>query len=268
MNTKEFDYYLIESDENYLSPLLMNDDDVESGATAFLRRYKPIDENIVTHLVFNPPIPPKPDMTDYLNLNCRAVFSTKIRDVLKEISIKDFQLVPAIVKDPKGNEYSDYWIANTYRKYAFLDKDKSEYGSITSKGSWSMIKKMVVDEERMSKVLLADRNQFTIFDGNRNKYFRILLISSYESMKNHRDDIKNTLVKVRVYQSQLNDPNYGTRESPIPILYLEIPKYKNSPTYWMIEKTPEKYRETVYYYLAYIMPKDEFKQRFSNRTNN
>ena len=157
MNTKEFDYYLIESDENYLSPLLMNDDDVESGATAFLRRYKPIDENIVTHLVFNPPIPPKPDMTDYLNLNCRAVFSTKIRDVLKEISIKDFQLVPAIVKDPKGNEYSDYWIANTYRKYAFLDKDKSEYGSITSKGSWSMIKKMVVDEERMSKVLLADR---------------------------------------------------------------------------------------------------------------
>ena len=157
MNTKEFDYYLIESDENYLSPLLMNDDDVESGATAFLRRYKPIDENIVTHLVFNPPIPPKPDMTDYLNLNCRAVFSTKIRDVLKEISIKDFQLVPAIVKDPKGNEYSDYWIANTYRKYAFLDKDKSEYGSITSKGSWSMIKKMVIDEERMSKVLLEDR---------------------------------------------------------------------------------------------------------------
>jgi hypothetical protein len=104
----EFEYYLIESDGKYASPLLMNDDEVNSGGTAFLRRYTPIDENVVTHLVFNPPIPPKPDMTDYLDLNCRAVFSRKVRDVLKEMNIKDFQLVPAIIKDPKGNEYSEY----------------------------------------------------------------------------------------------------------------------------------------------------------------
>ncbi len=125
-----------------------------------------------------------------------------------------------------------------------------------------------LNKGRRSTMSSIENNQFTIFDGNRNKYFRILLISSYESMQNHSDDIKNTLVKVRVCQSQLNDPSYGTRENPIPVLYLDIPKYKQSPHYWMIEKTPEEYRKAVYYYLAYIMPKDEFKQRFSNRTNN
>lgn len=115
-----------------------------------------------------------------------------------------------------------------------------------------------------SKLSSVPNNYFTVYDSSRNKYFRILLISSAESMKIHRNDIKNTLVKVRVNQMQLNDPNYGTKENPIPVLYLEIPKYEKSPTYWMIKKTQEEYKEAVYYYLAYIMPKDEFKQRFSS----
>lgn len=32
----EFDYYLIEGDSNYASPLLMNDDEINSGGTTFL----------------------------------------------------------------------------------------------------------------------------------------------------------------------------------------------------------------------------------------
>jgi hypothetical protein len=157
MVTNEFDYYLIEGDGKYASPLLKNDDEINSGGTAFLRRYKPIDESIVTHLVFNPPIPKKPDMTDYLYLDCRAVFSKKVYDVLKNINIKDFQLVPSIVQDPKGNEYSEYWIANIYRKFTFLDKDKSKYMSITSQGNWSMIKSMIISQELMSQVPLEER---------------------------------------------------------------------------------------------------------------
>ncbi len=125
-----------------------------------------------------------------------------------------------------------------------------------------------LNKGRRSKLSSVPNNYFTIHDSNRNKYFRVLLIDSAESMQILRNDIRNKVVQIRVCQSQLNDPNYGTRENPIPILYLEIPKYKQSPHYWMIEKTPEEYRKTVYYYLAYIMPKDEFKQRFSNRTNN
>jgi hypothetical protein len=153
----EFDYYLIERDGNCMSPLLMNDDEMNSGGTMFLRRMERVAPDTTVHLVFNPPYPPKPDMTDYLFLQCRAVFSGKVCDVLKDIPIKDFQLVPAVIKDPQGNEYSDYWIAGIYREFAFLDKDKSEFDDITSDGCWSGIEKMVIDEAEMAKVPLEER---------------------------------------------------------------------------------------------------------------
>ena len=162
MNTNEFDYYLIESDDNFMSPLLMNDDEINSGGTMFLRRFQRVDEKTIVHLVFNPPIPPKPEMTDYLWLQSRAVFSKKICDVLKDVEIKDFQLVPAIIKGKNGEEYSDYWIAGIYRDFAFLDKDESEYSSIDEDtGCWSMIEKMVLNEEEMAKVPLTERLVYT-----------------------------------------------------------------------------------------------------------
>jgi hypothetical protein len=155
--SNEFEYYLIEGDNKFMSPLLMNDDKINSDGTMFLQRMGKVAPETVVHLVFNPPIPPKPDMTDYLWLQTRAVFSKKIYDVLKNIDIKDFQLVPAIIKDPKGKEYSEYWIANIYREFAFLDEAKSEFMSKNSKGRWSMIRKMVINEDEMAKVPLAER---------------------------------------------------------------------------------------------------------------
>ena len=157
MGTNEFDYYLIEGDNNFMSPLLMNDDGKNSGGTMFLRRMERVEEGTTIHLEFNPPIPPKPDMTDYLWLQCRAVFSKKVYDVLKGAAIKDFQLVPAIIKDTKDNEYADYWIAGIYRDFAFLDKDKSKFSRIDSSGRWKMIKSMVINQELMSEVPLEER---------------------------------------------------------------------------------------------------------------
>ncbi len=153
----EFDYYLIESAPNCQSPLLMNDDEINSGGTMFLRRMERVDTNKIIHLTFNPPFPPKPDMTDYLFLQCRAVFSKKIYDILKTVEIKAFQLVPALIKDPQGNEYSDYWIAGVYNEYAFLDKNNSKFSRIDSSGCWKMIKSMVIDQKLMSEVPLEER---------------------------------------------------------------------------------------------------------------
>jgi hypothetical protein len=157
----DFDYYLIGRDNKFMSPLLMNDDEINSGGTAFLRRLQKVDDKNTIHLVFNPPIPKKPDMTDYLWLTFGAVFSKKIYDVLKNIDIKDFQLVPAIIKDPKGKEYSDYWIAGVYKEYAFLDPNKSEVNLIRTEGRmagrWDGIKKMVIDEKEMAKISLEER---------------------------------------------------------------------------------------------------------------
>ncbi len=154
----EFDYYLIGRSGNFSSPLLMNDDDFDENGTMFLRELKKVDVNTPIHLTFNPPIPAKPDMTDYLWLSGgRAVFSKKIYDVLKTVDIKDFQLVPAVIKSNKGEEYSDYWIAGIYRDFAFLDKEESEFDSITSSGRWSGIDKMVISQELMSQVPLVER---------------------------------------------------------------------------------------------------------------
>lgn len=155
MNT--FDYYLIESDGAFDSPLLVNDDDTNPGGTMFLRRQKKVETETPVYLVYNPPIPQKPQMTDYLWLTNRAVFSQKIHDVLQHVPIKDFQLVPAVIKGKKDEEYTGYWIANIYREFAFLDKNASIYDSVTSKGRWSGIDKMVIDKELMSEVPLEDR---------------------------------------------------------------------------------------------------------------
>lgn len=157
MVTNEFEYYLIESDYNYMSPLLRNDDYKNSGGTTFLDEMIKIDLKKPIFLVFNSPIPPKPEMTDYLDLECRAVFSKKIYDVLKDIEIKDFQLISAIITGNKGEEYKDYWIANIYKEFSLLDKDKSEYDSIMSDGQWNGVEKMVIDKELMAKIPLEER---------------------------------------------------------------------------------------------------------------
>jgi hypothetical protein len=157
MSENDFDYYLIGRDGNFTSPLLMNDDKKNSGATEFLDRMQEVDGKEPIYLVFNPPIPKKPAMTDYLYLQCRAVFSKKIYNVLKDTDIKDFQLVSSIITDNKGEEYSDYWIAGIYREFAFLDEAESEFFNTSSDGHWIGIEKMVINKELMSKVPLKDR---------------------------------------------------------------------------------------------------------------
>ena len=157
MATNEFDYYLIERDNNFMSPLLMNDDENNPGGTMFLRNMERVASETIVHLVFNPPYPPKPDMTDYLFLQCRSVFTRRIYDVLKDMAIKDFQLVPALIKDPQGNEYSDYWIVGVYKEFAFLDEENSEFDGVTSDGCWNGIEKMAIDKEKMAKIPLEDR---------------------------------------------------------------------------------------------------------------
>jgi hypothetical protein len=182
----EFDYYLIERDGNYMSPLLMDNDEINSDGTAFLRRMEMVAPETTIHLVFNPPIPPKPQMTDYLWLGYGAVFSKKIFDVLKDIAVKDFQLVPAIIKDPKGNEYSDYWIAGICREFAFLDPNKSDVHLIRTEGRmagrWDGIEKMVIDEAEMAKVPLEERLIYKCKEGSAYNFYHRSVVDAIMSV--------------------------------------------------------------------------------------
>lgn len=156
----EFEYYLLEADNgNY--PRLEVDDDFDDETNSSIFSYD--DEaaaDAVAHLKFG--YAEKGfTMPDYLWCDCRHVFSKKVYDELKNIAIKDFKLVPTIIKGKKGEEYTNYWAVNIYREYAFLDAEKSEVDHIHTEGRmagrWSGVDKMVLDEVAMAKVPLAER---------------------------------------------------------------------------------------------------------------
>ncbi|GHV35492.1 hypothetical protein FACS1894178_5150 [Bacteroidia bacterium] len=161
----EFDYYMVESDGAYQSPALMCDDDVDPEGIEYLYDMEKAAEGTVTHLTFRPPYPKKPQMVDYLFLTGRQVFSRKIYDVLKSQEIKGLQWVPAVIRGRKGEKYTDYWVANAYQEYAFLDPDKSDRkGSISADGRWAMINSMVFDNEKVLQVPLDERRVFMVHE--------------------------------------------------------------------------------------------------------
>lgn len=161
----DLDYYLLEVDNKYTAPLLVNDYDVDpEGIDIYSIESL---EKTLAHLTFNEPIPKTPQMVDYLHFECRAVFSKKICNAFKGTSVNGLQFIPTIITDEKGEEYKDYWIANVYNEYAFLDPEESERkGSINSRGRWSMIKRMVIDTSLIKKVpLLEERLVFVPTEG-------------------------------------------------------------------------------------------------------
>jgi hypothetical protein len=164
----EFDYYLIEFDGSYYSPLLMNDDANDPyGGMVYLSRSIKVEDDRVAYLTFNPPIPKKPQMVDYLHIQCRAAFSKKVYDVLKDKDIKGLQLIPAVIRGKKDEQYTDYWVANVYNEYAFLDIVESDWeGSINENGRWGMINAMVFDKELIAKVPLEERLLFVTHESS------------------------------------------------------------------------------------------------------
>ena len=75
-------------------------------------------------------------------------------------------------------------------------------------------------------------------------------------------------VEARVNRDESTAPGAGTLERPIPVLMWTLPGKEDRESYAEFWITEPQYRNGVYLYLAYIMPKDEFKRRFGDRTNN
>ena len=155
------DYYLIEEFGGYQSPMLGIDYDIHpdaKGCEYLMFGSMKGDENITAHLCFASPVPRKPQMVDYHFCECRQVFSKKIYDVFRDKEITGLQWISAIIEGKKGEKYTDYWIANAYQRYAFLDKEKSKYRSIDKQfGTWSGVDKMVINDELISQVPLEER---------------------------------------------------------------------------------------------------------------
>ena len=156
MTTNEFDYYLIEADNgNY--PSLEVDDDLNEGCNSNIFSYDKEALDGATACVKFGYVEKGFTMPDCLWCGSRQIFSKKIYDILKDVAIKDFKLIPTIIRGKKDEEYTDYWATNIYRDFAFLDKDKSKFSRIDSSGRWKMIKSMVINQELISQVPLEER---------------------------------------------------------------------------------------------------------------
>ena len=165
MTTNEFDYYLIQADKgNY--PHLEVDDDFNEGFNSEIFSYdREAPDGAEAHVKFRY-VEKGFTMPDYHWCSCRHIFSKKIYDVLKDVAIKDFKLVPTIIRGKKDEEYTDYWTANIFRKFAFLDEEKSEFDCKLSSGSWNGIEKMVINQELMSAVPLEERLIYIVKEGS------------------------------------------------------------------------------------------------------
>jgi hypothetical protein len=159
---KEFDYYFIGSTYPDNVPLLTVDDKIDAGSVAFLARSIIMPDNYIARVRFGAPVPAKPRLVDYFSLDGGdSVFSKKIYDALEPHTVKGLQLVPAIIRGKKDVEYKDFWVANVYQRMYSFDKDKSEYGRISSfTNTWADIESVVLDKELLLKTPLEDRLVF------------------------------------------------------------------------------------------------------------
>jgi hypothetical protein len=111
-------------------------------------------------------------------------------------------------------------------------------------------------------------NRIIFFSSEYGKYFSIILAGSKKATLVQFTAFANTvgdhLIVAKVNKSDMGNPDYGTEENPVPIFMFSIPKLEGRKSYERFAITEEQYKNAVYYYLAYMMPKKEFKTRFEN----
>ena len=101
-------------------------------------------------------------------------------------------------------------------------------------------------------------------DKNSNKYFQFMFVgrdTQWVLDALLRDGLQ---IDAKVNIHDLKNPIYGTLENPIPVMTWVLPRWQGNKDYENAKITDERYRSNVYYYLAYIMSKQEFKERFVN----
>lgn len=96
------------------------------------------------------------------------------------------------------------------------------------------------------------------------KYFNVMF---FNYMKTYGYNGKEVLL--RVNRDDMRNPEYGTKENPVPVLRMVGVKEsireeeKDFDTAYM----DTFYRKNVIRYLTYKMPKDEFERRFTSKGN-
>ena len=129
------------------------------------------------------------------------------------------------------------------------------------------------------KGIFGGSSNYTFQDEFTKRYYKIVRFDKYGKQFSlpQTGRIDNQELYVKVDPLQINNPSFGTKENPVLIFSYkgvnkqfttdirtdEIGKdgfYINKEV--LLSPTEEEYRYNVEQYLTYVMPKEEFKQRF------
>jgi len=157
MNTNEFEYYLIDRENNDNYPLLEQDDDCPSYQ--HIKEY--IENPEIMEFYLGDPVPRKPQMVDYHSMPY-SIVSEKIYNVLNNLKINGIQLIPSVITGKKKEKYDNYWYIHIYNRYAAMDRKNSRYNWVESIKVANPIMKLFLDNKYLKTISLEDRLVFRL----------------------------------------------------------------------------------------------------------
>lgn len=111
-----------------------------------------------------------------------------------------------------------------------------------------------------------------VFDRKTKKYFQITMIDLYNGFFG---SIANQLIYARVNREDLANPSYGTKDKPLLVFSALGAKKPLTERRWtnqdpagsdvIVDTTPDGYRYNATMYFIYVMPREEFKKRFTEK---
>lgn len=111
---------------------------------------------------------------------------------------------------------------------------------------------------------------YTFYDSNHHKYFSIKVIGGIYVIEGALDAVISKQVEATVNAAELNNPDYGTTEQPVPILKLQIQEDSTWKNYAKTSKADldrinKNYPDAVKEYLTYFMPTKAFRKMFLDK---
>lgn len=153
-----------------------------------------------------------------------------------------------------AEKYVNDYIDNSVEISIYVPRSESEF---SMKSVYTGITALF-NQGRMKGRTLA---LVTFFSDEYKKYFYVNLPGYVSGQYLIYDRLMlGQLIKARVNQYDLESSHYGTQENPVPIFMPDLPS--THPDYLKVRMTEEQYKETVLFYLKYIMSKEEFNERF------
>ena len=116
-------------------------------------------------------------------------------------------------------------------------------------------------------------DSLAFYDKYYKKYFCVFVIEpeSRETVRQSMIVVKDIryrkTIKARINKYELNSPQYGSKENPVPVLDYDYDLQRlrsayDDKEYEYAFSRPDYYKRAVELYLTYMMSKEEFKERF------